>query len=93
MEREVEANRKVLNEEQGLMEAERRKLADDLMRKEEELAKSKQEHEELMSKLMAIEKKLIVGGENMLEKAENQAKLLDESHRFVFLIVEDNYIF
>lgn len=80
MEREVEASRKILNEEQGMMEAERRRLIEDLQRKEEELSKSKQEHEQLMSKLMAIEKKLIVGGENMLEKAENQAKLLEESN-------------
>lgn len=34
-----------------------------------------------MEKLAKIEKKVIVGGENLLEKAEEQARLLEESNR------------
>jgi len=37
------------------------------------------EQEALQQKLAQIEKKIIVGGENLLEKAEEQEKLLDES--------------
>lgn len=33
-----------------------------------------------MNKLKQIERKLIVGGENMLEKAEKQARLLEQSN-------------
>ncbi|KAI1717077.1 kinesin motor domain-containing protein [Ditylenchus destructor] len=66
MEREILAKKKALEEQKGM---------------EEELRNSKRDHEELMNKLTAIEKKLIVGGENMLEKAEQQARLLDESNR------------
>ena len=33
----------------------------------------------LQTKLAAIEKKIIVGGENLLEKAEEQEKLLEQS--------------
>ena len=33
----------------------------------------------LQQKLAQIEKKIIVGGENLLEKAEEQEKLLEES--------------
>jgi len=33
----------------------------------------------LQQKLQQIEKKIIVGGENLLEKAEEQERLLDES--------------
>lgn len=33
----------------------------------------------LKQKLAAVEKKIIVGGENLLEKAEEQEKLLEES--------------
>jgi len=35
----------------------------------------------LQQKLAQIEKKIIVGGENLLEKAEEQEKLLEESAR------------
>lgn len=35
----------------------------------------------MAEKLANIEKKIIVGGENLLEKAEQQAKLLDESEK------------
>lgn len=65
-----------------MAESERRTLAEELMKKEAELRHSKAEHEQLMSKLASIEKKLIIGGENMLEKAEKQAKLLDESNQY-----------
>ena len=33
----------------------------------------------IKQKLLALEKKIIVGGENLLDKAEEQEKLLDES--------------
>ncbi len=35
----------------------------------------------MQEKLASLEKKIIVGGENLLEKAELQAKLLEESER------------
>uniref|UniRef100_A0A183EIC3 Cilia- and flagella-associated protein 157 n=1 Tax=Gongylonema pulchrum TaxID=637853 RepID=A0A183EIC3_9BILA len=44
------------------------------------LAQARKEHDSLMNKLKQIEKKLIVGGENMLEKAEKQARLLEQSN-------------
>lgn len=34
-----------------------------------------------MQKLHALEKKIIVGGENLLQKAEEQERLLEESAR------------
>ena len=37
------------------------------------------EQDALAHKLAAIEKKIIVGGENLLEKAEEQERLLEES--------------
>ena len=37
------------------------------------------EQEQLQQKLQVIEKKIIVGGENLLEKAEEQERLLAES--------------
>lgn len=44
------------------------------------MVQARRDHDLLMSKLKQIEKKLIVGGENMLEKAEKQARLLEQSN-------------
>ena len=43
------------------------------------IPKSQMEHDNMKAKLMALEKKIIVGGENLLEKAEEQERLLDEN--------------
>ncbi|CAJ0941670.1 unnamed protein product, partial [Mesorhabditis belari] len=64
-----------------LDESERRKLAEDLLARENELKKARADHEALRSKLAQMESKLIIGGENVLEKAEHQARLLEESNR------------
>ncbi|KAK6026550.1 kinesin motor domain protein [Ostertagia ostertagi] len=49
--------------------------------REAELKRARAEHAELRAKLSQMESRLIVGGENMLEKAEEQARLLEESNR------------
>lgn len=41
----------------------------------------REEQKAIAEKLSAIERKIIVGGENLLEKAEEQAKLLEESEK------------
>lgn len=41
---------------------------------------SRQEHQTLLEKLSALEKKVIVGGVDLLAKAEEQEKLLEESN-------------
>lgn len=40
---------------------------------------SREEQDQLTNKLAALEKKIIVGGENLLEKAEEQERMLEES--------------
>lgn len=40
----------------------------------------RQEHQSLLEKLSALEKKVIVGGVDLLAKAEEQEKLLEESN-------------
>ena len=42
---------------------------------------SREEQRLLADKLAQIERKIIVGGENLLEKAELQAKLLEENEK------------
>lgn len=85
IELEMAGKRERLSVEKGMIEVERRQLADELMRREAELETSKREHDILMKKLAAIECKLLVGGENMLEKAEKQAQLLEQSNLYVII--------
>jgi len=58
---------------------ERKKLAESLKQHEVDLASAQAEQDSIKQKLVALEKKIIVGGENLLDKAEEQEKLLDES--------------
>ena len=60
---------------------ERRRVAEGLREREKDLASAQAEQDAIKQKLMALEKKIIVGGENLLDKAEEQEKLLEESAR------------
>jgi kinesin family protein 3/17 len=42
---------------------------------------NRKEQDDLQQKLRHLEAKLIVGGENLLDKAEKQARLLEESEK------------
>ncbi|CAI5444741.1 unnamed protein product [Caenorhabditis angaria] len=80
MEADIEKKRKILEEREG-NDDETKKLRDEMLESENELKKARAEHEKLRTKLNQMESKLIVGGENLLEKVEEQAKLLDENNR------------
>ncbi len=79
MKAKIEDERKKLKDAKNLAEEERNKIKHELKRQEDELAKAQLEHDSMKSKLLALEKKIIVGGENLLEKAEEQERLLQES--------------
>lgn len=76
---QILADKKLLSEKKDMAEEERNRLAQELDGREQQLAKAREEHELLSQKLQALEKKIIVGGENLLEKAEEQERLLEES--------------
>ena len=52
-----------------------------LKKKEVEIAKTKEQQADLESKMKQIEQKVIHGGVNLLEKDEEQQRLLEESNR------------
>uniref|UniRef100_A0A0K0E7Z7 Kinesin-like protein n=1 Tax=Strongyloides stercoralis TaxID=6248 RepID=A0A0K0E7Z7_STRER len=79
-ENEIKQIRINLEKQKGVNDGERERLILELQSKEDELEKSRNEHNALKAKLHQIEKNLIIGGENLLEKAEIQAKLLEESN-------------
>nr|AUN27681.1 kinesin-like protein KIF3A [Phascolosoma esculenta] len=76
---QIEADRRKLEQQKDMEEEEKRRVEQDLASKESELQQAKDEQDQLAQKLAAIEKKIIVGGENLLEKAEEQERLLEES--------------
>lgn len=80
MESDLQKKREQLEQVKGMANSEKIKLSEEIQFKEEELRRTKVEHEKLLSKLAKMENALIVGGENMLEKAEKQAQLLEESN-------------
>lgn len=67
-----ENNQEKADEEKELLE--KRALEN-----QQELSRAKSEQEQLRSKLMSLETKILVGGENLLEKAQAQEKLLESS--------------
>ncbi|XP_014779765.1 kinesin-like protein KIF3A [Octopus bimaculoides] len=75
----IENDRKFLEEKKDMAEEERNQMKESLDEKENELKRYQEEQDQLQQKLSAIEKKIIVGGENLLEKAEEQERLLGES--------------
>ncbi|XP_077518616.1 kinesin-like protein 64D [Amblyomma americanum] len=78
---QIIADRKTLSEQKDMAQEERDRLASELEMREQQLNTAREEHEGLMQKLHALEKKIIVGGENLLQKAEEQERLLEESAR------------
>jgi len=62
-----------------MAECERNQVESALRAHESELSRAQGEHDSIKQKLAALERKIIVGGENLLEKAEEQEKLLEES--------------
>lgn len=54
-------------------------LAAKVLESESELKRTKTEQEQLRVKLLTLENKILVGGENLLEKADEQEKLLESS--------------
>lgn len=60
-------------------DAEKELLAAKVLESETELKRAKSEQESIRSKLQTLENKILCGGENLLEKADAQEKLLDSS--------------
>lgn len=61
-----------MKDEKNMAEEERNRAKADLLKQEEELAFAQRERDSIRNKLVMLERKIIVGGENLLEKAEEQ---------------------
>lgn len=81
MQAKIDEERKALEAKLDMEEEERNKARADLEKREKDLLKVQQEHHLLLEKLSSLEKKVIVGGVDLLAKAEEQEKLLEESNK------------
>uniref|UniRef100_A0A3Q2PC54 Kinesin-like protein n=1 Tax=Fundulus heteroclitus TaxID=8078 RepID=A0A3Q2PC54_FUNHE len=80
MQAKIDEERKALEAKLDMEEEERNKARAELEKREKDLLKAQQEHHLLLEKLSALEKKVIVGGVDLLAKAEEQERLLEESN-------------
>ncbi|XP_024151498.1 kinesin-like protein KIF3A isoform X1 [Oryzias melastigma] len=80
MQAKIDEERKALEAKLDMEEEERNKARAELEKRENDLIKAQQERQLLREKLSALEKKVIVGGVDLLAKAEEQEKLLEESN-------------
>ncbi|MBN3304171.1 KIF3A protein, partial [Amia calva] len=80
MQAKIEEEKKALEAKLDMEVEERDKARAELEKREKDLLKAQQKHRLLREKLSALEKKVIVGGVDLLAKAEEQEKLLEESN-------------
>ncbi|KAF5399687.1 Kinesin family member 3A [Paragonimus heterotremus] len=79
IQRMIEADKKKLEEQKDMAVEERNRIQTRLEQKEAELKKAKDTQANLMKRMEALQSRIIVGGENLLEKAEAQERLLEQS--------------
>nr|CAH8847563.1 unnamed protein product [Trichobilharzia regenti] len=79
IQRMIEADRRKLEEQKDMAVEERNRIQQHLEEKENELKQTKETRNNLMKRMEALQSRIIVGGENLLEKAEAQEKLLEQS--------------
>lgn len=81
MRKQLDDERHQLSERKDLEEEERDQARRELEKQEQELRKAQKEADALKQRLAGLERKILVGGENLLEKAEEQQRLLESSAR------------
>lgn len=79
LERKEKKRREKAKEKKEKADAEKELLVKKAMENEEEISRAKSEQDQLRAKLSSLENKILVGGENLLEKAQAQEILLEKS--------------
>lgn len=77
----LEEERAAVLAQKGMAQAERDRIASQLQEKEKDLETAQTEYTKMEQKLQDLQGKVIIGGVNLLEKAEEQEKLLEESRK------------
>ncbi|XP_035903952.1 kinesin-like protein KIF3A [Anopheles stephensi] len=79
LERKEKRRKEKARERKEKSDAEKELLEKKAMENQQELKKAKSEQDQLRAKLSSLENKILVGGENLLEKAKEQELLLENS--------------
>uniref|UniRef100_A0A182KBD3 Kinesin-like protein n=1 Tax=Anopheles christyi TaxID=43041 RepID=A0A182KBD3_9DIPT len=79
LERKEKRRKEKARERKEKSDAEKELLEKKAMENQQELKKAKSEQDQLRAKLSSLENKILVGGENLLEKAKEQETLLENS--------------
>ncbi|XP_055614218.1 kinesin-like protein KIF3A, partial [Uranotaenia lowii] len=79
MEKKEKHRKEKAKERKEKADAEKELLEKKAMENEEEICRAKSEQDQLRAKLSSLENKILVGGENLLEKAQAQEVLLEKS--------------
>ncbi|KAI6658498.1 Kinesin-like protein KIF3A isoform X3 [Oopsacas minuta] len=79
LEKELESEKNSFLMKKDMAEEEKQVAREELQLKERELGRAKQEQKDLEERLADLQGKVIVGGVNLLDKAEKQERLLEES--------------
>ena len=80
MGQEILAQREALEKDRQLAEKDKNKALNHLKKKEAEIEKAKEQQADLEMKMKQINEKVVHGGVNLLEKDEEQQRLLEESN-------------
>ncbi|XP_065186988.1 kinesin-like protein KIF3A [Sycon ciliatum] len=81
MQEQLEKDRQALLAQTDMELGHKQKVETELQRRERELKDARREQEKLSNRLEQIEGQLLVGGVNLLEKAAEQEKLLEQSSK------------
>eukprot|EP01135_Chromosphaera_perkinsii_P002471 Nk52_evm77s223 gene=Nk52_evmTU77s223 len=81
MQKQIDKEKRQIAEDANLAAEEKDKIQMELEEREMALDKARQEREEMNAKLKNIEEKLLVGGVNLLHKAEEQQKMLEKASK------------
>ena len=75
----IEMEKRKLVSQVDMEESEKNKIEMQLAKKESDLKRAQQEQDALQERLEALKRKVLVGGVDLLEKAQEQERLLEES--------------
>ncbi|XP_075248728.1 kinesin-like protein KIF3A isoform X2 [Convolutriloba macropyga] len=79
LKRVIEQEREKLHSQVDMEQSEKARIEHQLQKKEADLSRAQQEQDALHERLEALKRKVLVGGVDLLEKAQEQERLLEES--------------
>jgi len=80
---QVNAEKAAIEQAKDIAESEKQRVEEELRKRQEELEKERSERDSMAKHLKAMEEKLVAGGENLLEKTEEQRRELEKQQEIL----------